>query len=171
MFLIASTPFIAGYGLGGWLRDTINSLKWHTSEKCPPGRAGCPTSSFPIDWFIGVNAFTLYVNPTIVAMGNYILWTASLWLSILFIPAAKTFKKVGYSLLFLLGILLGYIALWIMGGRTQYSFYAIHLLPFTYLALALMLEVIVDRNSLKEVFNKWFNSLSYLRKFILTVLA
>ncbi|MEM1750135.1 MAG: glycosyltransferase family 39 protein [Desulfurococcaceae archaeon] len=171
VFLIASTPFIAGYGLGGWLRDTINSLKWHTSEKCPPGRAGCPTSSFPIDWFIGVNAFTLYVNPTIVAMGNYILWTASLWLSILFIPAAKTFKKVGYSLLFLLGILLGYIALWIMGGRTQYSFYAIHLLPFTYLALALMLEVIVDRNSLKEVFNKWFNSLSYLRKFILTVLA
>ncbi|MEM1532777.1 MAG: glycosyltransferase family 39 protein [Desulfurococcaceae archaeon] len=171
VFLIASTPFIAGYGLGGWLRDTINSLKWHTSEKCPPGRAGCPTSSFPIDWFIGVNAFTLYVNPTVVAMGNYILWTASLWLSILFIPAAKTFKKVGHSLLFLLGILLGYIVLWIMGGRTQYSFYAIHLLPFTYLALALMLEVIVDRNSLKEVFNKWFNSLSYLRKFILTVLA
>lgn len=171
VFLIASAPFIAGYGLGGWFRDTVNSLKWHTSEKCPPSRAGCPTSSFPIDWFIGVNAFTLYVNPTVVAMGNYIFWTASLWLSILFIPAAKTFKKVGYSLLFLLGILFGYIALWAVGGRTQYSFYAIHLLPFTYLALASMLEVIVDRSLLKEVFNKWFNLLSYLRKLVLTALA
>lgn len=171
VFLIASAPFIAGYGLGGWLRDTINSFKWHTSEKCPSSKAGCPTSSFPIDWFIGVNAFTLYVNPTIVAMGNYIFWTASLWLSILFIPAAKTFRKVGYPLLLLLGTLLGYIMLWIVGGRTQYSFYAIHLLPFTYLVLASMLEVIVDRNSLKEVFNKWLSSLSYLRKLILTVLT
>ncbi len=171
VFLAASAPFIAGYGLGGWLRDTVNSLKWHTSEKCPPSKAGCPTSSFPIDWFIGINAFTLYINPTIVAMGNYIFWTASLWLSMLFTPAAKTSRKIGYSLLLLLGILLGYIMLWIVGGRTQYSFYAIHLLPFTYLALASMLEAIVDRRSLREVFNKWLSLLNYLRRLILMALT
>ncbi|ADV65596.1 glycosyltransferase family 39 protein [Desulfurococcus mucosus] len=125
-----SLPLINYMGLGNWVKySLLGSITWHTSIKC---NGPCPGSSAPWDWFLGVNAFTVYVDPTVAAIGFYPLWSTVLVASIVLAPLVFRDKRYGLQWVFLTGVLAGYVAVWLAGGRSQYSFYSVQLAPFVY---------------------------------------
>ena len=127
-------------GISSWFNAAvINTIQWHLKVKCVG--AHCPISSAPWDWFIGLNSFPLYTYPdgtALYARGFYPLWLASLILLVLHMPLARERYK-GYSVtsLFYACTFVGYILIWVLGARTQYSFYAVHLTPLIYTNFAL----------------------------------
>jgi predicted membrane-bound dolichyl-phosphate-mannose-protein mannosyltransferase len=156
----ASAPIVSYMGIVEWLNNAVfGAAKWHASVKCvDPAR--CPVSSSPWDWFIGVNSFLLYVYPDgtrLYATGFYPLWSLSLISALLFTPLVYTRKReYGYVVLVFLGTLLGYIGLWVIGGRTQYSFYAVHFAPLVYVNLVYVFSEIVPRRELvREAVEYW----------------
>lgn len=172
--IIVSIPLIKYFGFNHWFYlSFINALKWHISTKCIG--QGCPISSAPWDWFIGNNAFTIYyftIDSSLVASGFWPLWLISLVYTLLFLPIYRYDKKMSYIQLFFITILLNYILLYIIGSRTQYSFYSVHFTPIIYLNLVYAFTYIVfDFNKLrtiliywKKLFNKtWFILLWILR--------
>lgn len=141
-FTIASLPLIARVGFGTWLRSSLfGAISWHLSAKCVS--AGCPISSTPWEWLLGVNSFALYIvspGEVLSATVNYPLWVTAFALAIFLLPAAiRGERGVALLSLFALGTFGGYVLLYIAGSTTQYSFYAIHLAPLVYAALSYIL--------------------------------
>ncbi len=170
--VVVSIPLILHVGLNNWLNSSIfGAIKWHTSVKCIG--ESCPTPSAPWDWFLGVNSFPIYFFPTgesLYAQGMSIFWTISLVYSILFLPSYIFSRKIRLSILFMHGILLGYLLLWIIGGRTQYSFYSIQLLPFTYINLVVVSkEMLLNRENGLYTLGLWRSLGSYIWKIILKI--
>jgi predicted membrane-bound dolichyl-phosphate-mannose-protein mannosyltransferase len=171
---LVSAPIISYMGITNWISyGVIGAAKWHASVKCTDP-AKCPVSSSPWDWFIGVNSFTLYIYPDgtyLYATGYYPLWSLSLILTVLFTPLVYTRKRLyGYIVLVFLGTLIGYIGLWIIGGRTQYSFYAVHFTPLVYTNLVYVFAEIIPRRELvKEALELWFKLASTIISRVLLV--
>jgi predicted membrane-bound dolichyl-phosphate-mannose-protein mannosyltransferase len=160
LLALVSIPIISYMDITNWISyGVIGAAEWHASVKCTDP-AKCPVSSSPWDWFIGVNSFTLYIYPDgtyLYATGYYPLWSLSLILAVLFTPLVYTRKRLyGHVVLVFLGTLLGYIGLWIIGGRTQYSFYAVHFAPLVYTNLVYVFAKIIPRRELvKETVETW----------------
>uniref|UniRef100_A0A7C4D816 Glycosyl transferase n=1 Tax=Staphylothermus marinus TaxID=2280 RepID=A0A7C4D816_STAMA len=156
--IIVSIPLINYFGFNKWFYlSFINALKWHTSSKCTG--PGCPVSSSPWDWFIGNNVFTIYYfskENSLSATGFWPLWLISLIYSILFIPIYRFDRRFRLILLFFITQFFGYILLYVIGNRTQYSFYSVHFTPIVYLNLIYSFTYIVfDFNKLRKVFIHW----------------
>jgi len=170
--IIVATPLIMSIGFKSWAQATISSFKWHTSIKCIG--SGCPVSAAPWDWMLGVHGFAVYyftLKDKAVAIGNPITWPIALGLTILFLPAYKVSRRSGWPILFLYGLLAGYVLLWIVGGRTQYSFYAIQLLPYTYMSLTIIpYDLLWSREKALMVINKWVRGLQILWGILVKIL-
>lgn len=172
--VIVSVPLIDIVGFESWLNQSIlGAIKWHTSVKCIG--AGCPVSSAPWDWFLGANGFVLYYlssSDKLVALGYWPLWAIALAYSLLFIPVYRYERRVSYSWIFLLGILLGYLLLWSIGGRTQYSFYSVQFVPFIYSFLASsIVYVVVNKGRLLNVLGDWYKLFRYLWGLVIELLT
>ncbi|MEZ0394084.1 MAG: phospholipid carrier-dependent glycosyltransferase, partial [Desulfurococcaceae archaeon] len=130
-----SIPLIEHFGLASWINQSIvGAISWHTGVKC----TNCGESA-PWDWFLGARAFTPYIygnGAVVAAMGFWPFWSLALALTILMLPAYKSSRDLRVSGGFTLGILAGFLILWLAGGRTQYSFYAVQLAPTVYAFLA-----------------------------------
>lgn len=171
--LIVSIPIIMYIGISSWFEQSlIGAILWHASTKCVG--ATCPVSSAPWDWFIGANAFVLYYftnGETLRAMGFWPLWTISLSLSLIFLPAYRRDRRFGYSSLILLGLIASYVFLWIIGGRTQYSFYSAQFIPFVYMTLIISVAyIILDNEKLGKVFMDWKKLFEWLWNRLLDLL-
>jgi Predicted membrane-bound dolichyl-phosphate-mannose-protein mannosyltransferase len=170
LLTIASAPIIYHMGYLNWLKySLLGSIGWHLSAKCTT--PGCPTSSAPWDWFIGHNSFTLYIYPdgkTLSAEGFYPLWFTSIVLALVFIPLVyRGYRVLGYNLLFYFGVLSGYIIIWILGSRTQYSFYAVQLAPLVYINLFYILYLSTVNTSIQfEVIRTWKTIVSRVKELI-----
>ncbi len=164
ILVLVSVPVMSYMGITQWFNYAlVGAVKWHASTKCVG--AGCPVSSAPWEWFIGLNSFPLYIYPdgsVLYASGFYPLWSLSLLLLVLFTPLLYTRERAyGYIVLLFLGTLLGYIGLWIIGGRTQYSFYAVHFTPLVYINLAYIFTKILPREELvREALRQWVRVIS-----------
>jgi len=146
LLTLVSIPIIQYMGPGNWVNySLLGSVTWHTSIKC---NGPCPGSSAPWDWFLGVNAFTLYVDPTIPAMGFYPFWSTILIASIVLAPMVFKDRRYGIQWVFLVGILAGYIMVWLAGGKSQYSFYSVQLAPFIYANLVYIPVYVLNRGNL-----------------------
>jgi len=172
--MIASIPLIMHVGLTSWLNQSIfGALRWHTSIKCTG--ASCPVSSSPWDWFMGNNGFPLYYftwEDKIVALGFWPFWIISLFYSIVFSPMYRVDHRYAYSILALDGMLAGYILLWLVGGKTQYSFYSVQFAPIIYLVLVYCLAYIVFRRErLSHVMYQWYMLYTYLWRKLLWILV
>jgi len=170
LLTIASAPIIYYMGYSNWLKySLIGSIGWHLSTKCTT--PDCPISSAPWDWFIGHNSFALYIYPdgkTLSAEGFYPLWFTSIVLALVFTPLVyRGYRGLGYNLLFYLGVLSGYIIIWILGSRTQYSFYAVQLAPLVYVNLFYILYLTTVNTSIQvEVVRAWRTIVSRVRDLI-----
>lgn len=171
---IASTPLISRVGLTNWINfSLLGSFKWHLSVKCTA--SSCPVSSSPWDWFLGYNSFPLYYFPdgtVLAAESFYPLWFTSLVLSFIFIPLIyRGYKKYAVTSLFLLGVTAGYVIIWTLGSRTQYSFYAVQLAPLVYIHLFYIVGVLSPNRSIHvELLATWRDLLTWLRKLIEDIL-
>ncbi|MCD6301564.1 MAG: glycosyltransferase family 39 protein [Staphylothermus sp.] len=162
---IISIPLIVHLGLNTWFDQAlIGSIKWHISVKCTG--TGCPISSAPWDWFMGSNGFVLYYlknNKKLVALGFWPLWSIALSYSIILSPAYRFNKKYAYSWLFLIGVFTGYLLLWIIGGRTQYSFYSVQFAPLVYVFLILTTtNIVADKAKITKVMQQWYTLYTFI---------
>lgn len=158
LLMLVSMPLIVYMGVHDWFNNAIlGALRWHLSVKCIGTQ--CPPSSAPWEWFLGLNSFLLYVYPDgskLYAQGFCPLWFASLILLILHLPVArKGFGNYGRTSLFYLGVFMGYIAIWILGARTQYSFYAVHLAPLIYANLFITLYMLRQQDFTRYALREW----------------
>ncbi len=171
--IIVSIPLITYLGFKTWIdQSIIGAFLWHTSVKCTS--PGCPPVSSPIDWFIGRNGFPLYYFPNntgLIAIGFWPLWLLAFVSFIIFLPGYTINRKFGYSSLFLFGTWFGYVLLWIIGGRTQYSFYSVQFVGLVYseLVVAITYMFIIKNNGLKTL-SLWMSLIKYLWRIFLKIL-
>ncbi|MEM0249901.1 MAG: glycosyl transferase family 39, partial [Desulfurococcaceae archaeon] len=105
----------------------------------------------------------LYIYPdgkVLYAEGFYPLWLASLILLVFYLPAVFTgFKEYGYVALFYAGVLGSYVLLWILGSRTQYSFYGVQLAPLVYMNLVFVTYLALTREEFTQRAARAWNAL------------
>jgi len=168
--ITASIPLILHGGFNWWIENAIfGAIKWHTSVKCTS--PGCPISSAPWDWFIGNNGFPIYYFSTdnsLTALGFWPLWSIALAYSILFLPYYRYDRKIGFPLLMFYGVFAGYVLLYIIGGRTQYSFYSVQFTPIIYVyLLTTFTYIVLNPTKLSQTIILWSNILLRIWRFIL----
>jgi len=172
--VIVSIPLIAHIGFNAWVQQSIiGAFKWHASIKCTG--SSCPISSTPWEWFLGVNGFPLYYfsqERALVAMGFWPIWTIALSYATLLLPAYRVNRKLAPLLVFFLGTLLGYVFLWLIGGKTQYSFYSVQFAPLVYMLVVLgFVEVILKRDKLGSILYSWILVLRLMWRALLKLLV
>ncbi len=132
-FLIPEIPIIMTIGFQRWVEEFIASFSWHLSFK-----GEHPANSPFWQWFISLKPFPFHYNPDVFAATDPILML-SMIVFIFAIPYAA--KKRG-KILIPFGIFwstIGFYALqWILGGKTQFSFYATPLVPAGAVTLGVM---------------------------------
>ncbi|OYT37336.1 MAG: glycosyl transferase [Desulfurococcales archaeon ex4484_58] len=168
--VIVSIPLILHLGFTSWIDQSIfGAIRWHTTIKC--SGAGCPISSAPWDWFIGNNGFPLYYftwEKKLVALGFWPFWTITFTYMVFLAPAYRFERRVGYTWLSILGLFIGYLLLWVIGARSQYSFYSVQFTPLVYMFFITSFTYILGfRRNLVKVVYTWFLIVSVLWNFIL----
>ncbi len=140
VWFTTNLPFVIKWGLGGWIEEVLAGLKWHLTSR-PPG----PPVSTPWGWFINENPFPLHINPDLSASVNPVIYILTLTALILVPYLTYRIKRDYLVPGFWFGFnFLGYLALYIAGNRTLYSYYVITLSPMAYvLACALVYFIIL----------------------------
>ena len=123
-FLLPELTIIKAMGFVPWLREFLGSFRWHLSYKGPN-----PNTSPFWEWFVNYRPFPFHFNPNVFAETNPVLLLGMVVL-ILAMPWLHRRKP---------GILAPFMVFWstvslfalhyILGGRTQFSFYATVLVP------------------------------------------
>ena len=162
IFILISMPMIATLGVNRWMSESvIGAIKWHTQSKHEAGQG--PPVSAPWQWITGENSFWLHINPNIVARGNGALYTFVALISILAAVLLIDKEYIFLTMLWLWGTWAGYVVLWIIGNRTQYSFYAIHIAPLIYIALiTYVFKILADEFTFREIMRRWYLALTRL---------
>lgn len=123
-FLLPQIAIIKAIGFFPWLSEFIGSFGWHLSYK-----GDHPANSPFWEWFISLKPFPFHYNPDIFAATDPILML-SMVVFIFAIPYAAVRRR---KLLVPFGIFWSTIAFyglqWVLGGKTQFSFYAAPLVP------------------------------------------
>ena len=172
--IIVSLPLIMYIGFSSWFQQSITgAISWHLSIKCVG--PNCPVSSTPVDWFLGVNSFVLYYftnNRALLAETLWPAWALSLVMIAILLPAYRRHRGFAMGMLFLLGILSGYILDYVLGGKTQYSFYAVQLVPYVYIVLGFSLfDIIISRERFKQILYDWYTVLKKIWSLILDIMV
>ena len=183
VFVALSTPLIAykvgiegglGKGLASWWAEAVEgSVRWHLTTKTEPGR-GPPVAS-PWDWLAGLNPFVLHYRyvegvgfvADLVASGNPVLYLATAVLSLVVLPKLGELPDRGWSWVATWSTWLMYVALWVAGNRSQYSFYMVQVTPLLYTLLAVLAYYLSDLDNLRSLARTWLRILrrvvQYLR--------
>ena len=161
ILILISIPFIIKDGFMDWWSVSVGgAFKWHLSQKTTGG----PPQAMPWDWLLGRNPFPLHYvqTPTgewkadLIAAGNPALYLLTTALSIYLIPVFRRLADRGVTYVFTWGTYLMYIAIYVLGAKTQYSFYFIQIIPLLYTLLLLQLHFFLDRpKRVLEVGRKW----------------
>ncbi|MEM1541678.1 MAG: glycosyltransferase family 39 protein [Ignisphaera sp.] len=167
--LLVSIPFILKIGLNEWLKQGIfGAISWHLSAKCIDP-AKCPPYSAPWEWFFGINSFVLYLSPNIYAQGFVPAYTISFVLMWFALPSMVNDRMSRKAWYMIFGIFLGYLIIWLLGSRTQYSFYAVQLTPLIYSYLIIQLYEYLNRERIIETLSLWRKLVLALVKAILSM--
>lgn len=152
-------PLYPVFGVSNVITSLVSSIGWHTSIKHKLTEG--PPVSAPWEWFYNANPFYFHFNPDLAAIVNPPIYIGALIVALLLLGAtlSKKYKVQGYPPLFFTFILLGYIVMYVLGGRTQYSYYVSLLTPLTATILSQLLSVVGEPCIL-------FLSLSHLSTFL-----
>ncbi len=123
-FLIPNVPAMVAVGPEKWFDDLLGSFKWHLSNK-----GGHPAASPVWEWFVNRKAFALHYDPNVFAQTDPFLLLAM----VLFILALPWLYRRRGGLLAPFGVFwsttLLFLLQYLLGGTTQFSFYATALVP------------------------------------------
>jgi len=149
-FIIGNIPILAFLSLREWWEGLINGAKWMASRGVVPH----PFQSPIWNWFFNKNPFTIYFNPRIMIQTNWFMWDLAVIFAIL--GLFLIYRKYGDK--YLLPVLGGfsiigmYILMYIIGGKTQYSYYGVQITPFMIVMFTVGLAVLIDWNRLLKAF-------------------
>ncbi len=164
MFVLSALPFIIHDGfMTWWANGVVGAIKWHLSIKTTGG----PPKALPWDWIIGRNAFPLhYVFNSktgqwvadLIAAGNPPVYMLLAALSIYVIPALKKLPDRGFTWGFTWGTFFMYIFIYLLGAKTQYSFYSVQIVPLFYTLLVIEIYYMLSppRNFI-EIAKRWWS--------------
>lgn len=144
-FVLANLPAMYAVGPYWWGRQFVGSFKWHLSFK-----GEHPANSPFWQWFINEKPFPFHYDPNVFAHTDPVLMLIMLAM-VLAIP--YTAKKRGKVLIPFGAFwsIIGFYALqWILGGRTQFSFYATPLVPAGAIAVGVFLYEVVKWEYFEE---------------------
>ena len=152
-FLVPNVPAMIAVGPWEWLNNFLGSFKWHLSYKGPN-----PNTSPFWEWFINYRPFSLHFNPNIFAQTDPFLLMGMV-LFILAIPWLYRRRK---------GILEPFLVFWstvaffalqyVLGGKTQFSFYATVLVPPAAVVIGVSLNELLRWEAFREslwVYLEW----------------
>jgi len=123
-FLIPNFTIIAAIGFVPWLKQILGSFRWHLSYKGPN-----PNTSPFWQWFINYRPFPFHFNPTIYADTDPVLLLAMV-IFVFAMPWLYRRKKEILLPFLVFWSTVGFFALqYLLGGTTQFSFYATALVP------------------------------------------
>jgi predicted membrane-bound dolichyl-phosphate-mannose-protein mannosyltransferase len=169
--VLVSIPLIMHLGFANWLSQSITgAIRWHLSTKCVG--PNCPPASTPWDWFFGINPFVIYVydNHSIAAEGFVGLYAVAFILAILSITSFATTRPLSREAWYaFIGTWLGYVIIWFLGAKTQYSFYAVQIVPYLYIFAVMRLWELLDRSEVVAMFMGWKKVFSALWSAFLSI--
>lgn len=148
-FFIANVPIMAFLSLDEWWNGFIESFKWHLSWK-----GAHPFESPVWNWFFNKNPFTIYFDPRIMIQTNWFMWDLAVIFSIigLFIIYEKYGDKYLLEILGGFSIIAMYLIMYILGGKSQYSYYSVQITPFMIILFTVGLAFLLDWNRLIKAF-------------------
>lgn len=128
VYVIVNIPMIiyAG-GILKWIDLQLWALSWHTQSRPPGG----PPIANPWDWFLARNPFPLHYSPNLSASPSPPLMLLTIPLTIVLIPLAlkNRVKGSGTLLAWFWMPTAMFTILYVIGNRTQYSFYSAQITP------------------------------------------
>ncbi|RLI27412.1 MAG: hypothetical protein DRO52_00255 [Candidatus Hecatellales archaeon] len=113
-------------GFKAWVEELLGALRWHVTP-----RPGGPPATDPLGLLFGFNAFPLSFSPPVAAAPNFLLNPMVIPLTFLLAPLALkgVLRGVGTALAWFWSTYLGYVAVYLAGNTTLYSFYAVQFTP------------------------------------------
>jgi len=174
VLIALSVPLIVYKGdfLRWWAEAVAGAFRWHMSMKVEPGRG--PPAAAPWEWLVGANSFILrykYVEGVgfvadLVASGNPVLYLGTAVASIFVLPKLRKMPDGGSTWLYTWLTWAMYVFLWVMGNKSQYSFYMVQLAPLLYTLLGFTAYYLSDMGNLTEVAREWLKLLRGLVRYL-----
>ncbi|MEM3948004.1 MAG: hypothetical protein QXM76_00185, partial [Zestosphaera sp.] len=88
--------------------------------------------------------------------GNPVLYTLTAALSLIILPSLRDLPDKGVTHVFTWLTYLMYVAMWFLGGRTQYSFYAVQVVPLFYTTLVMIVYYLTaSPANIRELVKRW----------------
>ncbi len=169
--IISSIPLISTLGFQRWWYEALeNAVRWHLSIKAVTG----PPTSAPWEWLIGLNPFILhyeYVNGEwvagLIAKGNNFIYLIATAMTVLILPMIRRLPDGGITSIYTWCIFLMYVFIWVIGSRTQYSFYMVQLTPLLYTSLMVQLFWTTFTENFKDLMRRWYTLVLNVVKWLL----
>ncbi|WP_297066214.1 dolichyl-phosphate-mannose--protein mannosyltransferase [Thermococcus sp.] len=144
-FLIPEITIIKAIGFIPWLEQFLGSFKWHLSYKGPN-----PNTSPFWQWFVNYRAFPFHFNPNVFASTDPVLLLGMVVL-ILAMPWLHRRKPGILAPFMVFWSTIGFFALqYVLGGKTQFSFYATVLVPPAAVVMGVALNELLKWEAFRE---------------------
>lgn len=144
-FILPNVPAMIAIGVEKWFREFLGSFRWHLSSK-----GGHPAASPLWQWFINKKAFALHYDPNIFVRTDPLLLLAM----VVFIFAMPWlyWRKPKILVPFcIFWSTVGFFALqYLLGGTTQFSFYATVLVPPAAVTMGVALNELINWDAFRE---------------------
>ncbi|AFL96103.1 hypothetical protein CL1_1908 [Thermococcus cleftensis] len=144
-FLVPNLPAMVAVGPEEWLKQFLGSFRWHLSSK-----GGHPAASPVWQWFVNARAFPLHYDPNVFAQTDPFLLLAM----VLFLLALPWLYRRRRGILTVMGVFwstTGFFLLqYLLGGTTQFSFYATVLVPPAAVAMGVALRELLRWEAFTE---------------------
>ncbi len=152
IWISVNIPLIIHYGVQNWVSQVEGGLKWHITNR-PTG----PPVSTPWGWFYNQNPFALNFKPDVIAKVDPAIYIIAL-VMLVFIPYIyfKVNKKYLVPTLWFLAGFLGYVGVYFLGNKTQYSFYVITLSPMVYVLAAAFIYYLTEPWTFKDALKSYY---------------
>ncbi|MCE4628112.1 MAG: hypothetical protein F7C34_03065 [Desulfurococcales archaeon] len=147
VWVIVYLPLTLRFTPQDLVRETLAALRWHTTSR-PEG----PPTSTPPGWILNSNPFGFtysgmlaLAETTTIAEAAFL--ASAVWISLFIAYRSLRGRSIPWapgSLVYVSTLLL-YAAVYLMGNKTLYSFYAVQLSPPGALALAEAFHVLTSR--------------------------
>ncbi len=149
VYVVVNIPLIIYEGgIMKWIDLQLWALSWHTQSR-PPG--GPPVAN-PWDWFLARNSFPLHYNPDLAANPSPPLMLLTIPLTIILIPLAwkEKVKGAGSILAWFWIPITMFTVLFMIGNRTQYSFYSVQVTPVAAIIASASVFFVYRKDLLQE---------------------
>ncbi len=149
IWLVVYSPLIAYFGPTKILKETSAALKWHTTSR-PEG----PPTSNPPGWILNSNPFvfaysTVYAAAETTTIVHLAALAVSLVIVLLVLALSLRGREIplGAGSTTYIATLLLYLAVYLLGNHTLYSFYAVQLNPPAGIAIGEAILILLGAGS------------------------